>query len=428
MEHLSDEEKLRDLGLFSLEKIPLRKDLINVYKYLKGGCQEDGVRLLVVASDRTRGKRHELEQRRFHLNMQKNFLTLRLKEHWNRLPREVGEFVESPSLGDTQNPPGCIPVQPASGEPALAGGVDYIISRGPFQPLQFCDSVIHLEKRCSTASPSQKLSCPKTHFMQQWHQLIKITELDYSSLKANQQFGLLQEEEGEVMHSLYLTPGNLDTSVVKKEVAVVKNNNMKVFDLTPFSAFTCVKLNKQNFSLIMTADALPRDSWLTGLTGFQRFLLDVLLKKAVLGTLITLREAKVSKTSPLNIVMNNPSVILGCRRHHLKGEHGDGAELKLSDNHKKVLEDSFQGLNKLMKIKPDRNHRISPLSQGSNNRTIRKKSVKTRYRPGVNNMPLPEDKPSNDISLLKTQHSIFDKSFKVQTVLFFTDKQKFEGV
>lgn len=55
--------------------------------------------------------------------------------------------------------------------------------------------------------------------MQRWHQLIKITERDCSSLKANQQFGLLQQEEGEVMYSLYLTSGNLDTSVVKKEVA-----------------------------------------------------------------------------------------------------------------------------------------------------------------------------------------------------------------
>jgi len=54
--------------------------------------------------------------------------------------------------------------------------------------------------------------------MQQWHQLIKIPKLGYSSLKANQQFGLLREEE-EVMYSLYLTPGNSDTSVVKKEAA-----------------------------------------------------------------------------------------------------------------------------------------------------------------------------------------------------------------
>lgn len=71
----------------------------------------------------------------------------------------------------------------------------------------------------------------------------------------------------------------------------VKSNKVKAFDLTPFSAFTRVKPNEQSFGLIVTADALPGDTWLTGLTGFQRFLLDVLLKKAVLGTLIMPRES-----------------------------------------------------------------------------------------------------------------------------------------
>ncbi|KAK4807081.1 hypothetical protein QYF61_018422 [Mycteria americana] len=91
LEHLSYEERLREMGLFSLEKRRLRGQ-----SHQCGGCKEDRARLFaVVPSDKTRGNGHKRKHRRFRLNIRKPFFPVRVSEHWNRLPRDI---VESPSL------------------------------------------------------------------------------------------------------------------------------------------------------------------------------------------------------------------------------------------------------------------------------------------------------------------------------------------
>ena len=95
LEHLSYEKRLRELGLFSLEKGRLQEDLIMAFQYLKGAYKQEGEWLLRVDSDRTKGNGFKLRQGWFRSDIRSKFFTQRVVAHWNRLPKEV---VDAPSL------------------------------------------------------------------------------------------------------------------------------------------------------------------------------------------------------------------------------------------------------------------------------------------------------------------------------------------
>ena len=95
LEHPSYEERLRKLGLFSLEERRLCGDLCySGLSVLEESPQERWGKTLYWC-DRTRDNGFKLKEGRFRLGMRKKFFTQKLVRQWNTLPRE---FVDAPFL------------------------------------------------------------------------------------------------------------------------------------------------------------------------------------------------------------------------------------------------------------------------------------------------------------------------------------------
>ena len=90
MEHISYEDRLKVLGLFSLEKRRHQGNLRAAFRYLKRSYRKEGDRLFSrVCGDRTRGNGFKLKEGRFRLDIGNNYFTVRVVRHWNWLLREV---------------------------------------------------------------------------------------------------------------------------------------------------------------------------------------------------------------------------------------------------------------------------------------------------------------------------------------------------
>ena len=88
-------ERLRTLGLPSLEYRRLRGDMIEVYKYLNGFYKVQRPNFQPSLSNNLRGNALKLQKNRFRLDIRGNYFSNRVVTKWNSLPDSV---VVAPSV------------------------------------------------------------------------------------------------------------------------------------------------------------------------------------------------------------------------------------------------------------------------------------------------------------------------------------------
>jgi len=119
LEHFTYEERLRDLGLFSVEKRRLNEILssrMDTWLYLS---KEDGTRLFsVLPNDRTSCNGHKLKHRKSHLSIRKSFF---YSESDQTLEQVAQRGCGVSIIGNSHNLNGHSPEQPGLADSALQG-------------------------------------------------------------------------------------------------------------------------------------------------------------------------------------------------------------------------------------------------------------------------------------------------------------------
>ena len=80
MEHCSYKDRLREPGLFSLEKRRLQEDLREAFQCLKGSCKKEDRLLSRVCCEWTRGNGLKLKEWKFRLDIRKKLCTVKIGE------------------------------------------------------------------------------------------------------------------------------------------------------------------------------------------------------------------------------------------------------------------------------------------------------------------------------------------------------------
>jgi len=108
MEHLSYEERLREVGSFSLEKRRFQGNLTVAFRYLKGAYRKTGEGLFTRAcSDGPGYNGFKLKEDRFSLNIRSEIFIERAVRRWHSCPEKLWY----PIPGGAQGQVGWVPGQ-----------------------------------------------------------------------------------------------------------------------------------------------------------------------------------------------------------------------------------------------------------------------------------------------------------------------------